>query len=186
MINAYDFDGTIYNGDSTIDFYIYCLKRKKSIIFLLPVQFYGFILYKLKIKKKEYFKEKFFIFLNKIDNIDDYIDDFCSKNVDKIKGWYLKQKNNQDLIISASPEFIILEFCKRLGVKNLIATKVDKRTGKFLSDNCYGGEKVKRFKKEMPNIIIEKFYSDSMSDKPMMDISKEAYIVCKDNLRLLK
>ena len=32
VMNVYDFDGTIYNGDSTIDFYIYALKSKPSII----------------------------------------------------------------------------------------------------------------------------------------------------------
>lgn len=187
MINAYDFDGTIYNGDSTVDFYFYCLKRKKSIIFSLPVQIFGFIIYKLRIKEKEYFKEKFFIFLNKIDNIDDYIEDFCNKNISKIKPWYLKQKKSDDLVISASPEFIISKFCKLLDIKYVIATKVDKKTGKFLSNNCYGLEKVNRLKDEIPDIKINKFYSDSMSDKPMMDISNQAYLVSReDNLNLIK
>ena len=67
MINAYDFDKTIYDGDSSIDFYLYCLKRKKSIILLLPIQLYGMLLYILKIKNKEYFKEKFFVFIKKIE-----------------------------------------------------------------------------------------------------------------------
>ena len=40
MINVYDFDKTIYNGDSTIDFYLFCLKKKFSIILLLPLQIY--------------------------------------------------------------------------------------------------------------------------------------------------
>ena len=55
MLNVYDFDKTIYDGDSSIDFYLFCLKRKKSIILLLPKQVFAMILYKLKIKDKEYF-----------------------------------------------------------------------------------------------------------------------------------
>ena len=35
-MNAYDFDKTIYDGDSTADFYIFCLKKHKSIILLSP------------------------------------------------------------------------------------------------------------------------------------------------------
>ena len=31
-VNTYDFDKTIYNGDSTIDFYIFCLKKEITII----------------------------------------------------------------------------------------------------------------------------------------------------------
>ena len=29
-MNVYDFDGTIYNGDSTIDFYLYCIKHAET------------------------------------------------------------------------------------------------------------------------------------------------------------
>ena len=49
MINSYDFDKTIYDGDASIDFYIYMLKKYKKIILLLPYQIYGMVSYKLKI-----------------------------------------------------------------------------------------------------------------------------------------
>ena len=35
-MNAYDFDKTVYYGDSTADFYLFCLKRHKKIITLAP------------------------------------------------------------------------------------------------------------------------------------------------------
>ena len=54
MINAYDFDETIYDGDSSVDFYLYCLKRKPSIIIMAPIQIYGVLLYILKIKNKDF------------------------------------------------------------------------------------------------------------------------------------
>ena len=182
MINSYDFDKTIYDGDSSIDFYVYCLKRKKSIFFLLPIQVFAIILYKIRIKNKEYMKEKFFSFLNRIDNIDDYVNDFWNKNYKKMKKWYLDQKKNSDVIISASPEFLLKPLENKLNIDKVIATKVDKKTGKFLSENCYGEEKVLRFKNEYKNKTINAFYSDSMSDKPMMNISKKAYLVKKDKL----
>lgn len=31
-VNVYDFDGTIYDGDSTIDFYKFCLKKYKNML----------------------------------------------------------------------------------------------------------------------------------------------------------
>lgn len=186
MINAYDFDKTIYDGDSTIDFYVYCLKRNKSIILYLPIQFFGFILYKLHIKEKEYFKEKFFVFLNKIDDIDQCVINFWNENEYKIKKWYLNQKEENDLIISASPYFLLLNIAERLSVKNLIATDVDKKTGKFLSKNCYGEEKVIRFKKEYNNKKIENFYSDSLSDMPMMNLSINSFLVKGDNFKKIK
>ena len=44
-MNVYDFDGTIYDGDSTIDFFFYSLKKKPSLICYLPKQATGFLLY---------------------------------------------------------------------------------------------------------------------------------------------
>ena len=184
MINVYDFDKTIYNGDSTIDFYLYCLKKQPSIVLLLPKQILAFGKYKLKLKEKEYFKEIFFSFLKKIHNIDDKVEDFWLNNKSKIKAWYHEQKSNTDVIISASPEFLLKPICDELKV-NLIATKVDKNSGAFKSKNCYGQEKVIRYKKEV-NKKINKFYSDSLSDKPMMDLAKEKYLVKGNKLKVIE
>lgn len=39
VMNVYDFDKTIYNGDSTIDFYLYSLRKKPQLydIFLIKL-----------------------------------------------------------------------------------------------------------------------------------------------------
>ena len=47
-MNVYDFDGTIYDGDSTVDFYVFALKKKPSLISYGPKQAWGFLLYLLK------------------------------------------------------------------------------------------------------------------------------------------
>lgn len=176
-MNVYDFDKTIYDGDSTIDFYLFCLKNHKRIIFLLPIQFWGMIMYKLKLKEKEYFKEKFFVFLKYINNVDHEVKEFWIKNDKKIQKWYLNQKKDSDIIISASPDFLLNVICKKLNVKNLIASNVDKKSGKFLSKNCYGEEKAKRFKQKFGSKQINNFYSDSYSDGPMMKLAKTSYMV---------
>lgn len=31
-MNVYDFDGTIYDGDSTVDFYLYCIRKHPWLI----------------------------------------------------------------------------------------------------------------------------------------------------------
>lgn len=49
-MNVYDFDGTIYNGDSTIDFFLYALKRNPSVLRYLPKQVWGFVLYGIKVQ----------------------------------------------------------------------------------------------------------------------------------------
>ena len=36
LIDVYDFDGTIYDGDSTVDFTLYCLRRHPGMLAALP------------------------------------------------------------------------------------------------------------------------------------------------------
>lgn len=180
-VNVYDFDKTIYNGDSSLDFYIFCLKEKKRLIFLLPKQILGIVFYKLKIYSKEEMKSDFFCFLKYI-NSEELVRSFWDKNSNKIFEWYLKQKKESDLIISASPEFLLRPICKKLNV-NLIASIVNSTNGKFIELNCYGKEKVKRLNKIYPGIQIDKFYSDSRSDKYIADISLNAFLVKKTKIK---
>ena len=179
MINGYDFDGTIYDGDSSVDFYLFCLKKNKKVLLQLPIQIWGAILYILGIIEKTKFKEYVFSFLKKIDNVDSYINEFWKIKYKNIKSWYLDQKEKTDVIISASPEFLLKPLEKKLKV-TVIASKVDKKTGKFLDKNCHDVEKVKRFNEEIKDKKLKSFYSDSMADKPIMNISEEAYFVKKD------
>lgn len=181
-MNAYDFDKTIYAGDSTVDFYFFCLRKHPLIVLCLPAQLFGAIEYKIGKIEKTQFKEKFYCFLSKIKNIDDDVVEFWDKNEAKIKGWYKDNHKKNDLIISASPRFLLLEICKRIDVENLIASEVDKITGKYTGTNCYGEEKVRRFKQQFDE-PIEKFYSDSKSDQPMADIAQSKFIVKGDQIR---
>ena len=65
----------------------------------------------------------------------------------------------------------------------LIATKVNKNTGKFESKNCYGKEKLLRLNKEYDKYRITNFYSDSYSDKYLANIAKNSFIVNKDEIK---
>ena len=91
-LNVYDFDKTIYYSDSTLDFYLYSLKKNILLIRYLPIQIYGFLLYKLNIKEKEFFKEKFFSFLKGIKNIDNHVEEFWNLHKSGIKKWFLDKK----------------------------------------------------------------------------------------------
>ena len=180
-MNVYDFDGTIYSGDSTVDFYVFCVRKNPLLCRCLPRQVFAALKYKMKKQSKEQFKEQFFSFLNDIADIDTIVRQFWDKSEGKIAEWYLKQKDEQDVIISASPEFLLKEISKRLGIQTLIASKVSKHTGLFEGNNCYGVEKVKRFREEFPQGIIDNFYSDSKSDQPVADIAEHSFFV-KDGM----
>lgn len=181
-VNLYDFDKTIYDGDSTIDFYIFCLKKNILLIRFLPYQLFFALLYKLNIVSKKSFKQSFFKFLKGINDADKYISLFWEKNDKKIKHWYLERNHDSDIIISASPKFLLLPISIKLGTLDLIATDVDKNSGLFLSDNCSGEVKVKMLYDKYNNITVNEAYTDSMSDLPMLKLSKKAFLIRKDKI----
>ncbi len=175
-MNVYDFDKTIYKGDSTVDFYFYCIRKKPVVLKYLPKQLWAFFMYFINVYDKTTMKERFYSFLQGIDDIDLMVENFWDKNMTKIKSWYIEAKSYDDVIISASPEFLLKNPCKKLNLK-LMASKVEKKTGKYDGVNCHGEEKVLRFYKEFPNGKIDKFYSDSYSDTPLAKIAGKSYMV---------
>ncbi len=179
-MNVYDFDKTIYRGDSSIDFILYLTKNHLSLIKYYPKILYTFIKYKLKKCSKIEFKSNFFAMIKDVD-LKKEVNLFWNKNINKIKPWYLENKKTSDLIISASPFFLIAKVCEILNV-NCIASEVDERTGKYIN-NFYGEEKVKQFKKTYQNKQINKFYSDSTSDIYLAKIAKQSYLVKGDIIR---
>lgn len=179
---VYDFDKTIYHGDSTMDFVAWCLKKKPSLALHLLPGTVSFGAYLVKQCDKTRFKEKFYAFLRHIPSVDAWVEEFWQEHSDRIKDWYLAQQQADDVIISASPEFLLRPICKQLAIKHLIASRVDIHTGMYLGQNCYGEEKVRRFRKVFGDAEIDAFYSDSLSDAPMANIANSAYLVDDDIL----
>ena len=181
-MNVYDFDKTIYVNDSTLDFYKYCIKKYPlMLIEVFPLIITG-VLYLLKIMSKTQAKEVFYRFLRYVPHIDDEVVRFWDLHSDGIKSWYLEQQQDTDVIISASPEFLLRPICNRLGIKHLIASRINKHTGKTTGENCYGAEKVVRFKDSDCYGEVDKFYSDSYSDDPLAKLATTSFLVNGDEL----
>ena len=176
-IDVFDFDKTLYKKDSSVDFYLYCLSKHKKIIKYLPSTAFGFLLYKLKIKPKEYYKEKFFSFLKSIEKPEEVVKEFWSTRKDNFRNEIIEKSENFKIVISASPEFLLKGICKELGIDYCIASIVDIKTGKFLSKNCKGEEKVNRLNEYIKDYEIENFYSDSLTDRYLARLSKNKYLI---------
>ena len=59
----------------------------------------------------------------------------------------------------------------------VIASKVDKKTGAFTSKNCHDYEKIRRYE-EIHTEKVKEFYTDSIkADKAMLEYAKEGYVV---------
>lgn len=181
-MNVYDFDKTIYRGDSTLDFYFYALKKKPSLVRYMPLQGIYFVIYSLGMMSKTRFKEGFYCFLKGIGDVEGLVAQFWEGARTDIDSWYPQQQKEDDVVISASPRFLLDPICRELGIKHLIASIVEPNTGVYSGTNCYGEEKVRRFEKEFPGAAIDSFYSDSRSDEPLAALSREAFIVGKNGI----
>ena len=176
-MNGYDFDKTIYDGDSSTDFFIYMVKTRPylllfSLWFLLVVSLYG-----LKILSKKRTKEFLFFFIPWHKNLGAIVERFWDKNIEKVFDWYKAQQKDDDIIISASLDFVLVPAMRRLGIKNYLCTLFDVKSGKVIGENCYGKQKFVRFQAKFNGAKLTSFYSDSMSDYPMMRVADEAYLV---------
>ena len=99
-MNVYDFDDTIFRGDSTRAFWAYCLKRAPGLARFLPRQCAAAVRYALGRTAKEAFKEAFFSFLQGVPDADAWAEDFWRTHERRFRPWYLAQKQPDDLVVS--------------------------------------------------------------------------------------
>jgi phosphoserine phosphatase len=114
------------------------------------------------------------------------VNKFWDKHLLHIKPWYYKLQKDDDIVISASPTFLVKCACDRLGIKTVIATDMNLNTLKIEGKNCYGQVKVEKFEQQFgKDLVLEAFYSDSLSDMPMMEKSKQGILVTGDKLEVI-
>lgn len=182
-MNIYDFDNTIFKGDSSVKFIKYSFFRHPLLV---TISFLKALkeCFKYLFGQSNFgnIKSELFSFVKHLNNFAAYMDKYVLKHMANIKEFYLKQKKDDDVIISASFIFIVKPFCDKLGIKNVIATDYDVKKGIIIGNNCKGEEKVKRFNKKFKNREVANAYSDSLSDIPMFNLAKHAYIVKGEEL----
>ena len=178
-MNVYDFDRTLFPGDSSMHFWAFCKKRYPLIWLHFPAGITKMGLYKLKLFTWGEVMEKFFSFMKYVPDKERMIEEFWDEKVSTIYPWYKERQKDDDLIISATPYFIINPIARRLGIKHVIATDMEINTYKINGIDCASIEKVNRFRKEYPDGEIDEFYSDSYSDMPLAEIAKKAFMIGK-------
>ena len=180
-MNGYDFDKTIYDGDSSTDFFIYMVLTRTYLLLFFPWYLIVVSLYGLRVLSKKRTKEFLFFFIPWYKKLDAILDKFWNKKILKVYDWYKEQQKEDDIIISASLDFVLVPAMKRLGIKNYLCTLYDTKTGKVIGENCYGKQKYVRFQAKYNGEKLKSFYSDSMSDYPMMKVADSAFLVKNKN-----
>ncbi len=190
-MRVFDFDNTIYDGESGLDLFIHFLRKDtKNVVKYIPKFFEGFIKYKKGIITIDEVINEYGAYLkdycdNFADNMEKEFEHFWDLNEQKIKPFYRSIQRPDDIIVSACPESLLKIMCQRLGITNYICSKVDFSTGE-IQQICYKDTKVSLFKEAYGDCEIDEFYTDSASDLPMINLSRNAYFVDGDDIRLVK
>lgn len=181
-MNCFDFDKTIYRNDCSIRFYFFCLHRHFFMVFHLISVLCLLIANKLRIINTKKFKEKFFSFLKRIKNVEHLVRKFWDKEIVNVNKFYLAVMKENDVVVSASPEFLVKPAMLRINRKAIVlATKMSAQTGMIDGENLKGVEKVLALKKHFATdeIKFDSVYTDSFSDFPILDLGDNKYIICK-------
>ncbi len=189
-MNVYDFDETIYDGESSIEFILAYLKKDPTIVRFLPSIAKLMRQYNRGQARFEDFAENYapklqaYFAENKVD-VASLVSGFWDKRMHKIKPFYLRQQRADDVIITASPYFMMDDICRRLGVRHLIATDFDIETGEVHAA-CFRERKVALFRAAFPDVEIDDFYTDSVNDACLFPLAKRAFMVKGNEIRQVK
>lgn len=190
IIAAFDFDGTLTNRDSFMDFLLYSfgiffagkklLKNSPNII--------GYLLgYISNHTAKEKVFNSFFQgypykqFIKLCDNYSlNRINAILRPNAITKLNWHLSQ-GHMLVLVSASIKHWISPWAEKAGFIEIIATEPEVKngylTGRFATPNCYGEEKKRRFLerfnyRESYELYV---YGDSKGDIQLLSISDRAF-----------
>ena len=185
-IYAFDFDGTLTTKDTLLEFIRFA---KGTLAFGLGFLRYAHLLVLMRLGGYPNWKAKQKVFAHffkgmSIDDFDALCQEFAasSKHLLRPKGIEAINKAQSEgsevLIVSASIDNWVQPFfanVKVLGTQ--IEVVDDKLTGRFLTKNCYGQEKVNRILALYPNRQDYHLtaYGDSRGDKELLAWADESY-----------
>lgn len=204
----FDVDYTITKKETLMELYKYSIKENKKNLIYLPRAIVSGLLYVMKVYDEKRVKECFLKFIENMSekDLNEFTSRFYKNRLKKIiyndslqMMKKLKSEGYYIYLISASPEFYLKNLYDIKEVDKIIGTKFDMTNGVFTRKmsgfNCKGEEKVKRLKEVLKEENIEVdfkdsyMFSDSLSDKPLLDLVGHPYLINykkKHDIEILK
>ncbi|MBQ9940607.1 MAG: HAD family hydrolase [Clostridia bacterium] len=177
-MRVFDFDNTIYKGESVLDFYLFSIKYNPAVLKYFFIVIYHTLRYKSGKTTLEslenIIKKHAKGYLSSFDDIDKIVCGFWDKNFSKIKKWYTPRSD--DIIITASFDLIMTELFRRLDLTDSLCSIFNRNTMEIEYINFSTNKKIK-FIEKFGNVSVDEFYTDSMFDTPMIQLAKKAYLV---------
>ena len=182
VMKVFDFDNTIYRGESSIDLAVYMIRNNKKIVLYLPMIFTNLVKYKLCMvgrKEMEIILNDFCqAVMGDKDEVPEIIDRFWQIHAHKLSRKILKRIGPEDIIITAGPDILINGIRDRLHTDHIICSEVDLDGRRFAYLN-FKENKLKRYRELYGDQPIDAFYTDSYNDRALMEISNRVFLVKK-------
>lgn len=189
-IYAFDFDGTLTTKDSFLEIIKFAYGERRlfgTLLLFSPI----LLLMKLRLYPNWKAKQKVFSYLFKgmdIEKFDAICRDFAvaKHGMMRPKGLECLRKAVEEkakvIVVSASIDNWVRPFFADYGDDVMVScTRIEVRdgvvTGKFLTKNCYGEEKVKRLVRAFPYRKSYELvaFGDSRGDKKMLEYADEKH-----------
>jgi len=185
----FDFDGTITTKDTLIEFIRFSVGEYrfiKGMIVLTPM----LIAFKLKFIPNNIAKEKMLSYFFSGMQYERFISlatEYSLHHIPKIVRpkalerilWH-QEEGDDIVIVSASMKCWLKPWCDQYGL-SLISTELEVKqghlTGKFLTKNCHGEEKVNRLKEQYNLASYQQIfaYGDSSGDKELLALTDKSF-----------
>ncbi len=179
-MKVFDFDNTLYRGESSIDLSLFMIKKRKKILLYLPNIFWHLLKYKLCLVEKNKLESTINRYVRSIirdeQEIFDLVQAFWEKNQSRLYPDMLELLDENSVILSAGPRFLLEGIQSRLRTRHLVCTEIDLKKKEILYFN-FGRNKVVRYHELYGDQTINRFYTDSYNDQAMIDLADEAYLV---------
>jgi phosphatidylglycerophosphatase C len=184
-IVVFDFDGTLYSGDSLIDLCLFYYQKKPLRIWYVIIQALSFIRWKTHRITTTQFKSIFVGFL-RADSETEILRIahlFWLKNrkfkLQILNEFYQWKKEDVVLtIVSASPDLFLQPIAAKLGADVIIATAlIPSKNRHLILENCRGEIKIKRLTNYFGAYQLLAAYSDNEDDIPLLKMAHAGYFV---------
>jgi HAD superfamily hydrolase (TIGR01490 family) len=188
-IAFFDFDGTITSKDSLIGFIRFAVGDRKflwGMFLLLPM----LIRYKLKLIPNDIAKEKmlsYFFTGMDVKKFQKTASSYSLGTMEKIvrtralkKIVWHQEEGHHVVVVSASMKCWLEPWCNKYDL-TLISTQMEMKdgivTGKFLTKNCHGAEKVNRIKEQynLNSFQLIYAYGDSSGDRELLALADKSF-----------
>lgn len=189
-MNVYDFDETIFDGDTAFEFIIEFIRKYPSLLKFTP-DFVKIIRdYKNLTFRFEDVIDKYGAMMSEFlleQNFDPKVvaKEFWDKRESKIKPFYFDLQKEDDLVISASPTFLLEDICARIGIKHYLGTEMDFEKCTF-TRWCFRDKKIEFFREAYPDGVIDDFYTDSYHDEFLFPYAKRVFLVKGNKITQIK